>query len=68
MFRKIKRILSLYRLANNQKGTPEGDTALRQAKAFEDKLGVELPKDSSEESSHEFETGYVWERIFLQHL
>ncbi len=64
----LKRIMPLRRLARDQAGTPEGETALKQAKFFEEKYSIEIPDDAFEAASHEFETGYLWEEILLEVL
>ncbi len=64
----LKRIMPLRRLARDQAGTPEGDTALKQAEFFEEKYNLKIPDDAFEATSHEFETGYLWEEILLEVL
>ena len=64
----LKRIMPLRRLARDQVGTPEGETALKQAKFFEEKYNIEIPDDAFEAASHEFETGYIWDEILLEIL
>ena len=66
--KSIKRIMSLRRLASNQAGTPEGETALKQAKVLEGRCGLEVPDDAAETVSRDVKTGHIWEELLLEVL